>query len=86
MTTRMKVLTPDALEAKLKGRRALIERTRQQWTAQEYAQAMADMDEEQRGIARMRALFDELIPGPTEAERRLLEIHKRELSEVFGAE
>jgi hypothetical protein len=85
-TTRMKVLTPDALEAKLKGRRAPIERTRQQWTAQEYAQAMADMDEEQRGIARMRALFDELIPGPTEAERRLLEIHKRELSEVFGAE
>jgi hypothetical protein len=85
-TTRMKVWTPASMEAKLKGRRAILERTRNQWTQQEYAQATADMDEEERGIAKIRALFDELIPGPTEAERRLLEIHKRELSEVFGAE
>jgi hypothetical protein len=85
-TTRVKVQTPDAMEAKLKRRRALLERTRNQWTQQEYAQATADMDEEQRGIAKIRALFDELIPGPTDAERRLLELHKKELSGVFGAE
>lgn len=61
-----------------------IEAMKDQMPADQYKEAMAEMDKARKEMAAMRKTIDAL-PGPTEAEAKLLEANKEEINKAMDS-
>ncbi|MBX3460113.1 MAG: hypothetical protein KF696_09175 [Planctomycetes bacterium] len=80
-----KLYLPDYLDGIIKKQREMMEGFKDMIPEDEYKTAMAELDKAAEDFKACRKIL-EGVPGPTDAEKKLIEANKKELAKIFELE